>query len=549
MRAGAEGPKRPHDTDAGHVRSDEVDLETMQEPDYDRLIEERRKRRRAILEKHAADAPGTDASKTVSPAPQTDSVPTKADGAERKPDSTSQETAVEAQPASPAPFMLNKDAQDSAVLAQRPSAHDAAAVAPEDASGIAPPRPHGIMADDDEYVEIEVEDDESVDDMFNLDDTPRPKKTIRMRKDAAPLESRKLNPVAAAQATGAGLQDNWDDPDGYYRVILGEKLDGGRYQVFAILGRGMFSGVVRARDLHDNGREVAIKIARSQETMFKAGMKEIGYLEQLAAKDPEDKKHVVRLYRHFLHRGHLCMVFESLSLNLREIVKRFGKDVGLNLQAVRAYMQQALLALALLRQENLIHADIKPDNIMVNDAKTLLKLCDLGSASSTNEMEITPYLVSRFYRAPEIILGQPYGCEIDMWSMGCTLYELATGKILFPGKTNNHMLLLMQQLKGRPTAKQLKKSQFAAQHFEDNHTFLSIETDKSTGQEIVRRVNTSQPVDTMRARLLPGDTSKQLSADELRRTQHLIDLLNRMLELDPAKRITPLEALAHPFVR
>ncbi|KAI3624750.1 PRP4 [Malassezia furfur] len=552
MRAGAEATKRPYDTDAGHVRSDEADLEEMHEPDYERLIEERRKRRRAILEKHAAGAQGVDAEapQVASSAPHAaDSAPSKAEGADHTPDGASQMTDSAAQRRSPAPFALNKDAQDSAVLAQRDSAHDAAAVAPEDASGIAPPQPHGMEADDDEYIEIEVEDDESVDDMFNLDDTPRPKKTIRVRKDAAPLETRKLNPVAAAQATGAGLQDNWDDPDGYYRVILGEKLDGGRYQVFAILGRGMFSGVVRARDLHDNGREVAIKIARSQETMFKAGMKEIGYLEQLAAKDPEDKKHVVRLYRHFMHRGHLCMVFESLSLNLREIVKRFGKDVGLNLQAVRAYMQQALLALALLRQENLIHADIKPDNIMVNDAKTLLKLCDLGSASSTNEMEITPYLVSRFYRAPEIILGQPYGCEIDMWSMGCTLYELATGKILFPGKTNNHMLLLMQQLKGRPTTKQLKKSQFAAQHFEDNHTFLSIETDKSTGQEIVRRVNTSQPMDTMRAHLLPGDTAKQLSADELRRTQNLIDLLNRMLELDPAKRITPLEALAHPFVR
>lgn len=69
-----------------------------------------------------------------------------------------------------------------------------------------------------------------------------------------------------------------------------------------------------------------------------------------------------------------------------------------------------------------------------------------------------------------------------MWSMGCTIYELATGKILFPGKTNNHMLLLMQQLRGKPSAKQLKKCQFATQHFEDNNTFLSIEVDATTGE-------------------------------------------------------------------
>jgi len=69
-----------------------------------------------------------------------------------------------------------------------------------------------------------------------------------------------------------------------------------------------------------------------------------------------------------------------------------------------------------------------------------------------------------------------------MWSMGCTLYELATGRILFPGRTNNHMLLLMQRLRGKPTTKQLRKCQFASQHFEDNNTFLSIEVDQSTGE-------------------------------------------------------------------
>ena len=106
-------------------------------------------------------------------------------------------------------------------------------------------------------------------------------------------------------------------------------------------------------------------------------------MNRLRQSDPEDKKHVVRLERSFEHRGHLCLVFESLrsvqssissnavliypscSMNLRDVVKRFGKDVGLNIRAVRAYAQQLFLALSLLRKCNIMHADIKPDNILV----------------------------------------------------------------------------------------------------------------------------------------------------------------------------------------
>jgi serine/threonine-protein kinase PRP4 len=116
---------------------------------------------------------------------------------------------------------------------------------------------------------------------------------------------------------------------------------------------------------------------------YKAGQKEIQILNKLRQSDPEDKKHVVRLERTFEHRGHLCLVFESLrlslshvslnftlifhlySMNLRDVVKRFGKDVGLNIRAVRAYAQQLFLALSLLRKCNIMHADIKPDNILV----------------------------------------------------------------------------------------------------------------------------------------------------------------------------------------
>ena len=96
-----------------------------------------------------------------------------------------------------------------------------------------------------------------------------------------------------------------------------------------------------------------------------------------------------------------------------------------------------------MQTSNQVFSLIKKDNIIVNDSKAFLKLCDFGSASYLSENEITPYLVSRFYRAPEIILGCSYNYAVDVWSVGCTLFELYTGKILFPGKTNNHMLKLM----------------------------------------------------------------------------------------------------------
>ncbi|KAJ1023468.1 hypothetical protein NDA16_003085 [Ustilago loliicola] len=417
---------------------------------------------------------------------------------------------------------------------------------------------------EEEYEEIEVTDDkdDTEMDMFALSDDDddgkagaktRKTKIIRVPKgggsNAPVANTATVLPIAeaAAATTATNLSSNWDDSEGYLRTILGEMLDD-RYQIFAVLGKGMFASVVRARDLQADGREAAIKIQRVQESMYKAGLKEVNILRKLNESDPDDRKHLVRLERHFDCKGHLCMVFESLGMNLRDVVRRYGRDVGLNMQAVRAYAHQLFLALSHLVKNSIIHADIKPDNVLVNDSKALLKLCDLGSASYLSEMEITPYLVSRFYRAPEIILGQAYDCSIDVWSTGCTLYELATGKILFPGRTNNHMLLLMQELRGRFTTKQIRKSQFGEQHFDDANAFLSMEQDKNTGQSVVRRVTLQNPRSSLRSRLLPGDAAKQLKASEVKTMNHFIDLLERCLELDPAKRIKPKEALEHPFL-
>ena len=115
--------------------------------------------------------------------------------------------------------------------------------------------------------------------------------------------------------------DDWDDPEGYYKVILGELLEG-RYHVQSNLGKGMFSGVVRATDGITN-RTVAIKIIRNNETMKRAGLKEIDILLKLVANDPDDRKHIVRLESSFEYKGHLCMVFE----NLRYLPSRNDHDL------------------------------------------------------------------------------------------------------------------------------------------------------------------------------------------------------------------------------
>lgn len=119
----------------------------------------------------------------------------------------------------------------------------------------------------------------------------------------------------------------------------------------------------------------------------------------------------------------------------------------------------------------------------MNENRNMLKICDLGTAidrsdAATANTEITPYLVSRFYRAPEIILGMSYDYGVDMWSIGCTLYELYTGKILFTGDSNNQMLKAIMEIRGRFTPKLYKRGQLSAGHFDDLGQFVSVEHDK-----------------------------------------------------------------------
>ncbi|XP_008775093.1 serine/threonine-protein kinase prpf4B-like [Phoenix dactylifera] len=377
--------------------------------------------------------------------------------------------------------------------------------------------------------------------------TPKSERSTDMFSDdifgESPAGVRKSGKGDDLQIDKSGLHDNWDDAEGYYSYRFGEVLDG-HYEVIAAHGKGVFSSVVRAKDLKagkGDPEEVAIKIIRNNDTMYKAGLEELVILKKLAGADPEDKRHCVRFLSSFKYRNHLCLVFESLHMNLREVLKKFGRNIGLKLTAVRAYAKQLFIALKHLRNCGVLHCDIKPDNMLVNEAKNVLKLCDFGNAMFAGKNEITPYLVSRFYRAPEIILGLPYDHPMDMWSVGCCLYELYTGKVLFPGPSNNDMLRLHMELKGPFPKKMLRKGAFAEQHFDQDLNFHATEEDPVTKKPVKRLLLNIKPKDIgALMSSYPGEDPKMLS--------NFKDLLERIFVLDPEKRMTVSQALSHPFI-
>jgi serine/threonine-protein kinase PRP4 len=368
------------------------------------------------------------------------------------------------------------------------------------------------------------------------------------------------------------LLDNWDDPEGYYKLISNELVNNGRYRMVRSLGRGVFANVAQAVDVHEQSSEpnhqlVAIKMIRRNELMRKASQKEMDFLKKVNEADPQDKRHIVRLLGSFDHKGHLCIVFEHMNKNLRDLLKEETNGHGLTYPALRVYAKQMFYGLQHLQNCQVIHLDLKPDNILVSADKKTIKLADFGTAVDKRDIiERTEYLVSRFYRAPEIILGMEISYPVDMWAIGCTIYELWTGKILFTGRSNNQMVKAFMDCLGWPSEKLLKKGLVnnILEHFEFGTSlkFISREIDQ---QNKVRSVTSLQgPANLSQLNIRKIEQQKKINRDlksrvhdaargiasggpSVNELNDLADLLSACLHMNVEKRITPKEATSHKF--
>jgi serine/threonine protein kinase len=200
----------------------------------------------------------------------------------------------------------------------------------------------------------------------------------------------------------------------------------------------------------------------------------------------------------FMYEGHLCIVFELLSSSLLELVGWTNSDEvqGLSLRMVHKFSHQLVCALATLRTLQVIHCDLKPENIaLLHPNRAHIKVLDFGSACQPWENQVNvriltilyclcvsnvidtqhfPYIQSRFYRAPEILLGTPYSFPIDMWSLGCVLVELYTARPLFPGRDSIEQLYKIMEVLGPPPNNMLEQAVYLKKYFvkKGNELFL-----------------------------------------------------------------------------
>ncbi|KAJ0438138.1 putative protein kinase CMGC-DYRK-YAK family [Helianthus annuus] len=389
-----------------------------------------------------------------------------------------------------------------------------------------------------------------------------------------------LNPKRFLTSPSAGvLNDGFDNENSDFILSVNCPLINPethrRYIVKDMLGQGTFGQVAKCW-VAELDRFVAVKVIKNQPAYYQQALVEVSILTTLNKKfDPEDKNHIVRIYDYFVYQRHLCIAFELLDSNLYELLK-LNKFRGLSLSIVQLFSKQILYGLALMKDAAIIHCDLKPENILLcTSTRTRsdppeVKIIDFGSACMEDHT-VYSYIQSRYYRSPEVVLGYRYTTAIDMWSFGCIVAELFLGLPLFPGASEFDLLKRMIKIIGeQPPDYVLKEAKNTSKFFKCvgtvNHEDGSQAS--SSGRSIYQALSEEEYEDREMKKPPIGKEyfshmnlegivtkypyKKELKKEEVFRESQmrlsLIDFLKGLVEFDPAKRWSPLQASKHPFV-
>ncbi|PWN36797.1 putative MAP kinase Kpp2 [Meira miltonrushii] len=293
---------------------------------------------------------------------------------------------------------------------------------------------------------------------------------------------------------------------------------GQNYQIVDVVGEGAYGVVCSAIHVPTQTRVAIKKITPFDHSMF--------CLRTLRE---------IKLLRHFNHENIISILdivkpasyesFDEVYL-IQELMEtdmhRVIRTQELSDDHCQYFVYQTLRGLKALHSAQVLHRDLKPSNLLLN-ANCDLKICDFGLARSAVQPEsdgpgfMTEYVATRWYRAPEIMLTfKEYTKAIDVWSVGCILAEMLSGKPLFPGRDYHHQLSLTLEILGTPSL----------------DDFYAISSTRSR--------------DYIRA--LPFRKRRNFSQMFPNANPLAVDLMERCLTFSPRKRITVEDALAHPYL-